>query len=89
MPAAASMELHPVQFLHLQERLENMVLTSMLAGNIPGKTATISQRIAMVIEDGDYQTAGVWVGIVILIAFGIVVLMNLAFGKGMKHTKQW
>lgn len=63
--------------------------TSMLAGNIPGKTATISQRIAMVIQDGDYQTAGVWVGIVILIAFGIVVLMNLAFGKGIKHTKQW
>ena len=63
--------------------------TSMLAGNIPGKTGTISQRIAMVIQDGDYQTAGVWVGIVILIAFGIVVLMNLAFGKGMKHTKQW
>ena len=63
--------------------------TSMLAGNIPGKTATISQRIAMVIQDGDYQTAGVWVGIVILIAFGIIVLMNLAFGKGMKHTKQW
>ena len=63
--------------------------TSMLAGNIPGKTATISQRVAMVIQDGDYQTAGVWVGIVILIAFGIVVLMNLAFGKGMKHTKQW
>ena len=63
--------------------------TSMLAGNIQGKTATISQRVAMVIQDGDYQTAGVWVGIVILIAFGIVVLMNLAFGKGMKHTKQW
>ena len=61
--------------------------TSMLAGNIPGKTATISQRIAMVIQDGDYQTAGVWVGIVILIAFGIVVLMNLAFGKGMKIYK--
>ena len=63
--------------------------TSMLAGNIPKKTSTISQKIAMVIQDGDYQTAGVWVGIVILIAFGIIVLMNLAFGKGMKHTKQW
>ena len=25
MPAAAALELHPVQFLHLQERLENMV----------------------------------------------------------------
>lgn len=27
--------------------------TSMLAGNIPGKTGTISQKIAMVIQDGD------------------------------------
>ena len=34
--------------------------TSMLAGNIPGKTATVSQRIAMVIQDGDYLTAGIW-----------------------------
>ena len=32
--------------------------TSMLAGNIPGKTGTISQKIAMVIQDGDYMTAG-------------------------------
>ena len=31
--------------------------TSMLAGNIPGKTGTISQKIAMVIQDGDYATA--------------------------------
>ena len=38
--------------------------TSMLAGNIPGKTGTISQKIAMVIQDGDYLTAGVWVIIV-------------------------
>ena len=75
--------------LTLARALGEYGATSMLAGNIPGKTATISQRIAMVIQDGDYQTAGVWVGIVILIAFGIVVLMNLAFGKGMKHTKQW
>ena len=36
--------------------------TSMLAGNIPGKTGTISQKIAMVIQDGDYLTAGVWDG---------------------------
>ena len=28
--------------------------TSMLAGNIPGKTGTISQKIAMVIQDGEY-----------------------------------
>ena len=43
--------------------------TSMLAGNIPGKTGTISQKIAMVIQDGDYLTAGVWVIIVLIIAF--------------------
>ena len=63
--------------------------TSMLAGNIPGKTGTISQRIAMVIQDGDYLTAGVWVVIVMLIAFVVIVLMNLISGKKMKQVKRW
>ena len=63
--------------------------TSMLAGNIPGKTGTISQKIAMVIQDGDYLTAGGWVVIVMLIAFVIVFLMNLVSGKHMKQTKRW
>ena len=63
--------------------------TSMLAGNIPGKTATISQRIAMVVQDGDYMTAGVWVIIVMLIAFGVIVLMNLISGRKMKNIKRW
>lgn len=63
--------------------------TSMLAGNIPGKTGTISQRIAMVIQDGNYLTAGVWVVIVMLIAFGIIFLMNLLSGRNMKHVKRW
>ena len=63
--------------------------TSMLAGNIPGKTATISQRIAMVIQDGDYATAGVWVVIVMLIAFGVIFLMNLISSRHMKHVERW
>lgn len=63
--------------------------TSMLAGNIPGKTGTISQRIAMVIQDGDYRTAGIWVGIVMVLAFGIVAAMNLVLGRRMKNVKQW
>lgn len=63
--------------------------TSMLAGNIPGKTGTISQKIAMVIQDGDYLTAGVWVVIVMLIAFGIVCIMNILSGKRMKYLKRW
>ena len=63
--------------------------TSMLAGNIPGKTGTISQKIAMVIQDGDYLTAGIWVAVVIVIALAIIILMNLIAGKRMKTVKRW
>ena len=63
--------------------------TSMLAGNIPGKTGTISQKIAMVIQDGDYLTAGVWVIIVLIIAFVVIFLMNLFTGRNKKNVKRW
>ena len=63
--------------------------TSMLAGNIPGKTGTISQRIAMVIQDGDFATAGFWVVVVLLISFGIIFLVNLVTGSRMKNIKRW
>lgn len=63
--------------------------TSMLAGNIPGKTGIISQKIAMVIQDGDYLTAGVWVIIVLIIAFTVIFLMNLFTGRNMKNVKRW
>ena len=62
--------------------------TSMLAGNIPGKTGTISQKIAMVIQDGDFKTAGMWVIIVLLFAFTAVFAMNLVVGKKIKK-KRW
>ena len=63
--------------------------TSMLAGNIPGKTGTISQKIAMVIQDGDYLTAGIWVAIVMIIAFLVIFLMNILSGSKMKHIGTW
>jgi len=63
--------------------------TSMLAGNIPGKTGTISQRIAMVIQDGDYMTAGFWVIVVLLIAFVTIFLINLITGRKMRNVKRW
>ena len=63
--------------------------TSMLAGNIPGKTATVSQRIAMVIQDSDYLTAGIWVFIVLLIAIAAIYLMNRVAQKHMKHIRRW
>ena len=62
--------------------------TSMLAGNIAGKTGTISQKIATAIaQNGDYVTAGIWVAIVLLIAFFIVFLMNLVTGG--KNGRRW
>ena len=63
--------------------------TSMLAGNIPGKTGTISQRIAMVIQNGDYVTAGFWVLVIIIIAFLIVVIMNLTAGRKIKNVQRY
>ena len=63
--------------------------TSMLAGNIPGKTGTISQKIAMVIQDGDYATAGFWVIVIMIIAFGVVFAMNIIGSRGMKNRRRW
>jgi molybdate transport system permease protein len=55
--------------------------TSMLAGNIPHKTATISQRIAMVIQDGNYAVAGTWVVIIMLLMLVIIITMNVVLSK--------
>ena len=43
----------------------------------------------MVIQDGDYLTAGIWVAVVIVIALAIIILMNLIAGKRMKTVKRW
>lgn len=55
--------------------------TSMIAGNIQGKTSTISQTIAMVINDGNYMKAGIWVVIVLLISFAIIFGINVLTTK--------
>ena len=63
--------------------------TSMLAGNIPGKTGTVSQEIAMVIQDGDFISAGFWTCVVILIAFLAVLAINLFTYKGTRNIRRW
>ncbi len=63
--------------------------TSMLAGNIPGKTATVSQKIAVVMKDGNYEEAGFWVIIILIISFVIIAGMNLVTGKKLKYLKRW
>lgn len=63
--------------------------TSMLAGNILGKTSTISQTIAMVMQDGNYAKAGFWVAVMLVLSFFLILGMNLLSGKGMKQVRRW
>ena len=62
--------------------------TSMLAGNILGKTRTVSVAIASETAAGNYVTAAFWVCVIVSISFVIVALINIISGKGMK-TRRW
>ena len=63
--------------------------TSMLAGNILGKTRTVSVAIASEVAAGNYDTAGFWVVIIVLLSFFIIVSINLIAGIGMKNIRRW
>lgn len=62
--------------------------TSMLAGNILGKTRTVSVAIASETAAGNYGTAGFWVVVIVVISFVIVAAINMISGRGMK-TRRW
>jgi len=66
--------------LSLARCLGEFGATLMLAGNIPGKTATIPVAIYFSIQAGDMNVALVLVGIVLVIAFGS--LAAIAYWKG-------
>lgn len=51
--------------------------TMMVAGNIPGKTQTMSISIYTAMQGGNREAAYVWVFIVLAISFVIILLMNL------------
>lgn len=63
--------------------------TSMLAGNILGKTRTIAVAIASEVAAGNMEKAGMWVFIIIILSFVIVFLMNIISGVGMKQIRRW
>lgn len=62
--------------------------TSMLAGNILGKTRTVSVAIASETAAGNFDVAGFWVVVILLISFVIVAAINIVSGKGMR-TERW
>lgn len=63
--------------------------TSMLAGNILGKTRTMSVAIASEVAAGNYGTAGFWVVILLILSFTIVLSINMVSGIGMKNIRRW
>lgn len=63
--------------------------TSMLAGNILGKTQTIALAIASEVAAGNYNVAGFWVTVIVILSFIIVLAINMISGRGMKQIKRW
>ena len=63
--------------------------TSMLAGNILGKTRTVSVAIASEVAAGNWDVAGFWVCVIVMISFVIVALINFVSGKNIKNVNRW
>ena len=63
--------------------------TSMLAGNILGKTRTVSVAIASEVASGNWDTAAFWVCVIVIISFLIVAFINGISGKKIKNVNRW
>ena len=63
--------------------------TAMLAGNILGKTRTVSVAIASEVASGNWDKAGFWVCVIVILSFFIVTVINYISGKNMKHVNRW
>lgn len=50
--------------------------TIMVAGNIPGRTQTMSVAIYSAVQGGHRETAYAWVSVIMVISFGTIMLMN-------------
>ena len=53
-----------------------------------GKTRTVSVAIAAETSAGNYDIAGFWVVVIVVISFVIVALINIVSGRGMK-SRRW
>lgn len=59
----------------------------MIAGNIPGKTQTISMAIYSAMQAGDFTMAYTWVGIMVGFSAICIVVMNISISKKWKKVK--
>lgn len=63
--------------------------TTMLAGNILGKTRTVSVAIASEVAAGNWDTAAFWVCVIVILSFFIVAVINYISGKNIKNGNRW
>ncbi|MFT4146167.1 MAG: molybdate ABC transporter permease subunit [Mobilitalea sp.] len=63
--------------------------TSMLAGNILGKTRTMSVAIASEVAGGNYSVAGFWVILLVILSFLIIYLIHAFSGGDSKSNQKW
>ena len=52
-----------------------------VSGTILTFARALSQKIAMVIQDSDYATAGFWAAVIMMIAFVVIYAMNVVTAK--------
>lgn len=62
--------------------------TSMLAGNILGKTRTMSVAIASETAAGNYNSATFWTILLLILSFLVILSINMITGIGMKHVRR-
>ncbi len=67
--------------------------TIMLAGNIPGKTQTVSVAIYTAVQAGNWELAYRWMVIIVAISFVTILLMNWFSGRSIRNrgeaVKRW
>ncbi len=59
--------------------------TMMIAGNIPGRTQTMSTAIYSAVQAGNREQAYRWVAVIVILSFAIMLLMN-RFNRGFKQA---
>ncbi len=60
----------------------------MIAGNIAGKTRTLPLAIYSEVAAGDMEGAYGYVGVILIISFIVVILMNYFTSKGRKYLNK-
>ncbi len=56
--------------------------TMMVAGNIPGKTRTMSVAVYTAVQSGNRSLAYTWVGIILAMSFVVLIMINFLASKG-------